>query len=284
MNLSRIVHLELSAQRRRFLVAAGVAAVALIGFVHYWSGPQYEFHIFYLLPVVAVSWYVGLQAGVAVSLLSVLSWLMPEWLVPDPEIATVVFNEIVRLLVLLVVSYLAASLRTVLRREAFFARLDPLTGLANRRLFHEEGDAELNRVRRHHFPLTVVFIDLDNFKAVNDSLGHATGDDLLREVAQALREHTRTSDIVSRLGGDEFAILMPDTDCEAALAGVDKVHRQLLAAMARHGWPVTFSIGVVTCIAPPQEDFKGLIDRADTLMYEVKRAGKNTIRHQVIDA
>ena len=283
MKLARLVNWEPDPRRQTMLVAAGVAATALIGFVHYASGPKYEFHIFYLLPVIAVSWHVGLRAGIGIALLSVLNWLVMEWLTFDDDAATVLFNEVVRLAVLLVVSYLAARLRAVLRRESSFARIDPLTGLANRRLFHEQGDAELSRMRRHRYPLTVAFIDLDNFKTVNDTLGHAAGDALLKAAANTLRLDTRAVDTVGRLGGDEFAVLMPELAREAASARAVQMQQRLLACMTEHAWPVTVSVGVVTCLVPPP-GFEVLIDRADALMYEVKRDGKNNIRHDVMAA
>lgn len=283
MRLARVVNWELDARRRATLVTGAVAVTALIGVAHFASGPEYDFHIFYLLPVMVTSWFVGLRAGAGISFLSALNWLIMDSLTLRGDMFVVMFNQTARLGVLLLVSYLATRLRSVLRRESYYARVDPLTGAANRRLFFEEGARELSRARRDRGPLTVMFIDLDNFKAVNDTLGHAEGDTLLTEVAETLRHATRASDTVGRLGGDEFAVLMPDMGREKALAGAAKLQQRLLSRMTEHEWPVTFSIGVVTYVVPPL-DVEALISRADALMYQVKREGKNTIRHQVVAA
>jgi diguanylate cyclase (GGDEF)-like protein len=281
MSLARIVHWEPGPRERPALVASSLLVIVLIGFAHYLSGPRFEFYIFFLLPVLVVSWYAGPTAGFLTALFALADWVLMDWLMADGKLDTVavVFNDLARLSVFLVVSGLAAGLRAVLRREAASARVDSLTQLANRRLFYEEGRLEIGRARRSREPLTAVFIDLDGFKDVNDRLGHQAGDELLRAVAKTLREHTRSSDVVGRLGGDEFGILLPGMAGEAAIASVSTLRQRLLECMEAHRWPVTFSIGVATFDVPP-DDIDALLARADALMYAVKHGGKNTIRHE----
>jgi diguanylate cyclase (GGDEF)-like protein len=123
-------------------------------------------------------------------------------------------------------------------------------------------------------------MDLDNFKTVNDLKGHEGGDEVLRQVAQALRKHTRQSDVVARLGGDEFVALFPETGSVPAREAVQKVLGQLLGAMRKGNWPVTFSIGAVT-FECPMNTVRETLKLADDLMYAAKKDGKNSIRYAV---
>ena len=139
---------------------------------------------------------------------------------------------------------------------------------------------EINRARRYDHPFTVVSIDLDNFKTVNDCFGHSTGDILLRLVARTIQQNIRVTDTVARLGGDEFAILLPETGRNVAEAILRKVQNINLDIMRRHGWPVTFSIGVATFTSPPSAVDETL-RISDQLMYSAKNSGKNSIQYEV---
>jgi len=268
---------------RRALVAASLIAIVLIGLAHYATGPRIEFHAFFLFPVIVVSWYVGAKAGLLLALFASADWLMMDWLMraTGGEIHILLVNEVVRLAVLAVVGLLVAGLRTVLKREADLARVDPLTGLANRRLFYEGGRMAIGRAQRHASALTVLVIDVDSFKQVNDTLGHRAGDDLLRAVGDTLTQNTRASDIVGRLGGDEFGLIIPEMQAVAVWPWVQKLREHLLERMRDSRWPVTFSIGAVTFATPP-DDLDTLVSKADSLMYEVKREGKDKARHEVL--
>ncbi len=132
--------------------------------------------------------------------------------------------------------------------------------------------ADLRRTGR---PLTIAYIDLDDFKRVNDSLGHKAGDTLLRTVAQALRSRLRATDLLARVGGDEFGILLPDTDVDGARAILEKTNTALKEAVDGK-WPVTQSVGVVTFLDTPHS-FDDMIHLADQLMYDGKHAGRARI-------
>jgi diguanylate cyclase (GGDEF)-like protein len=118
--------------------------------------------------------------------------------------------------------------------------------VANIKSFYEQARNEIGRSATHKLPLTIARIDINNLRYVNDTLGHIAGDYLLHEVAQVMRSALRSTDIISRLGGAKFAILMPETRNENAIVHIDKVQGQLLAAVKKKGWPVTFSTGLVT--------------------------------------
>jgi len=156
------------------------------------------------------------------------------------------------------------------------ARADFLTGVRNRRAFYEAGQDEVRRSRRYKRPLALGYVDLDNFKAVNDTLGHAEGDRLLIAVATVLRSHTRVTDVIARLGGDEFAILLPETDGAAAHHVLEKLRAALVDAMQEKQWQVTFSIGAIVAETAPAS-FEELLREADQLMYSVKKTGKDRL-------
>jgi diguanylate cyclase (GGDEF)-like protein len=138
------------------------------------------------------------------------------------------------------------------------------------------GLREITRARRYNRPLTLLYIDLDNFKQVNDAFGHETGDELLVEVAATIRCNVRATDLVARLGGDEFALLLTETNREAGLVVTNKLRETLLRAMQERNWPVTFSIGVVSFTVPPAS-VEEMVKQADEVMYSVKQRGKNSI-------
>jgi len=169
-----------------------------------------------------------------------------------------------------------AKLKEALTRERSAARVDFLTGILNRRGFYEIAGSESQRSRRYKRPLSLVYVDLDNFKGVNDSMGHDAGDELLTEVAAVIHSEVRGTDTVGRLGGDEFAVLLPETDQEQGRIVVDKVQKQLLEAMQQKNWPVTFSIGLISFQTPP-ESIDEMVRGADKVMYSVKLKGKNSV-------
>jgi diguanylate cyclase (GGDEF)-like protein len=177
-------------------------------------------------------------------------------------------------------AFLAASTLAVLRlagsRERALARTDHKTGIANERHFFEAAATEVKRARRYNRSLTVALVDVDNFKEVNDRHGHREGDRLLRAVAETLRAGVRSFDLVARVGGDEFALLLPETGCEQARGALRNLTERLRERAGREGWPVSFSIGVITCDGNCCE-LDGLMGEADRLMYAVKRSGKDGV-------
>jgi diguanylate cyclase (GGDEF)-like protein/PAS domain S-box-containing protein len=168
------------------------------------------------------------------------------------------------------------KLKVALENEKNLSRVDFLTQIPNRRAFSETLQLEATRSRRYKRPLSLAYIDLDNFKQVNDQLGHETGDELLRLIAQTIVATVRSTDTVSRLGGDEFALLLPETGQDAALEVMTKLSRILLEVVQARQWPVTLSIGLVT-FAKPGESVAQMVKAADDLMYSAKTQGKNRV-------
>jgi len=178
----------------------------------------------------------------------------------------------------------SAIVRVVLEHDAIQrelvirARTDPLTGLLNRRAFHEEIMRHVERLEREGLPGTLMFIDLDHFKQVNDRFGHETGDTVLRATATLLRDLVRPSDLVARLGGDEFAVWMNGADHLTAAERAEwlRIHAppRLAALVPDADPPVSLSIGLACREAGADEDLEGLLRRADAAMYAVKQGGR----------
>jgi diguanylate cyclase (GGDEF)-like protein len=163
---------------------------------------------------------------------------------------------------------LAITRAEMARRLADQARTDPLTGLANRRVWSERFDVERDRASRSGEPLALALLDLDHFKAFNDRLGHPAGDDLLCEVSQAWSAGIRPADVLARLGGEEFGVLLPDTDLDTAVAVMDR-----LRAVVPRGQ--TVSIGVVQWAE--EETADATTRRADEALYAAKAAGRDRV-------
>ena len=184
------------------------------------------------------------------------------------------------------VTEIQASARDITERMRMQSELeqladeDPLTGLRNRRRFEEDLDAEMSRARREQAGGALLMLDLDYFKRVNDTLGHVTGDVVLREIAEVLRSRLRESDILARLGGDEFAIILPRTrEAEARIVG------KAIGAAIREHVPadpdtpqMTASIGIALFDADPRATVTTVLAEADMAMYAAKDAGRDNLR------
>ena len=157
---------------------------------------------------------------------------------------------------------------------------DGLTGVTNRRHFFELADREYRNALRYGRSLSVIMLDIDHFKSVNDTYGHAVGDEVLRLVADHSRSCLRQTDVVARYGGEEFVMLLPEADREAAVAVAERVCRGLAEARPWIGGqeltPITASLGVASALAH-EEDLASLINRADRALYEAKRQGRNRV-------
>jgi diguanylate cyclase (GGDEF)-like protein len=272
----------LERRSRLFILTIALLLVSLLGVLDYLNGPDVSLLIFYVVPVFVAAWYAGRGAGFMACAASGLSWFAVAHLTSEHYASPLVayWNAFVRVSFIFILAHLVASFRRSLKQEREMARTDYLTGAFNGRSFAEAAEAEVQRARRHGHPFTVAFMDVDDFKLINDRLGHSAGDRLLRLVADTIRANVRVVDVVARLGGDEFAVLMPETDDRSAQVVLRRVRRQLLEAARREGWPVTFSAGLITWVEPPTS-VDEMLRSADELMYTAKRHGKNSVRHAV---
>ena len=272
----------LARRSRGFVLLAGALLILLLGVVNSLTGPELRFYVFYWLPIAMVAWFAGQRWGYAAVIGSGAGWALAngsEWLAERPNV--LIWNTAVSLLSFALLAHLIARLRLLVDQERETARTDYLTGIANARAMTEALEAEIGRARRSGAPLTLAYLDLDDFKQVNDRLGHEAGDRALVAIARAIRGNLRAGDSVARIGGDEFAFLLPETDQVQAPAVVGRVLARMREAVTRARLSITFSVGAVTC-----RGFSGAADellrRADGLMYEAKQGGKNAVRSATI--
>lgn len=263
-------------------VSIALSLIALIGAVDYFTGFTLSFSIFYLAPISFSAWFIGRRAGIFTAAACAFAWLLTLLVYPHSggNALLPIWNLMVGVGLFGVVLVILVTLRDALDHERDLARTDSLTGIHNSRSFTEHTQYELRRSARYGNPFSLAYIDIDNFKAINDNSGHSTGDALLRTVAETIRDTIRPTDIVARLGGDEFAILFVEADYKGAQIAIRRVQKALAEATSLAGLPVTFSIGVVTCL-DPVNSVEDLLKMADSLMYSVKRGSKNGFRHQL---
>jgi diguanylate cyclase (GGDEF)-like protein len=190
------------------------------------------------------------------------------------------FLLFVIVLLLAIIVILVLLLRRSWNRERELANHDRLTGLVSREAFRDQISIETNRSARTGKPFTLAYLDCDDFKKINDSFGHLTGDQVLKTVANVMRSNTRGYDVTARMGGDEFAILLPETSPEEAHCVLERLHAELSEAMQARKWQVTFSIGVLTFSASA-ESADEMIHAVDSLMYSVKQDGKSEVKYSV---
>ena len=264
------------------LTVVGLVLCICVGLVRYLSGPEWALSLFYLFPICVVTWFVGRWAGMLISVISATSWLIADLMMIKTFSNVVIpfLNETFRLTVFFIITFTLSALNNALKEQKKLALTDPLTGTGNRRAFLKLADIEINRSRRFNAPFSIAYIDLDNFKRINDHFGHSAGDMLLISVANTIKRNIRTIDGIARLGGDEFALLFPETGDEAARSVAQKLQAELLDLMKKNKWPVTASIGVVTFNTPPL-NIDEVIREADSCMYSAKQSGKNMIKYQV---
>ena len=154
---------------------------------------------------------------------------------------------------------------------------DDVTGLYNRRFFSVRLEEEISRYRRFNHPVSLVLMDLDGFKAVNDDMGHVVGDGTLRDIGQILMKHSRGINVVSRYGGDEFAVLLVETSKAGARIYADRIRQIIATYPFSHGKPITASFGIASLPDDEATTSEDLIRAADEGLYVAKRAGKNVV-------
>ena len=277
---------------RTWLAVVCVVAVALVGLLDYVTGPWVSFALFYVVPVLAAAWWLGRGPALASGMAAGIVWFVAEfWGHRGEPTRALLWNAGSRLAMLLAMGTMTARIRGDQRRlraanrrlaellgdAERLARTDALTGLANARAFTERLRQEVARAQREGTPLCLGYVDVDNLKAVNDAHGHAAGDELLREVARAIGQSVRASDVAARLGGDEFAVLFVGMKQDAAEAAAGRLLERLRRLDELHpGRNLGASIGVAMYAAPP-ETAEEMIRTADAAMYDAKQRGKGRV-------
>jgi len=266
------------ARLRRVLRLIAWAALAAGVFVlNVRTSADLRLGILYVIPVVLAAWHDGLGWGISFALATALLrfGVGIDQMPLETPLQVLILNEVAYLAVVGVAIAGLSQLRRTQSQLQLLATHDPLTTVLNARAFASQVAQELGRNRRYGRPLALVYLDLDDFKKVNDAHGHATGDAVLRLVADAMRSAVRQADVVGRLGGDEFGVLMPETDGTVAHAVANRLAGGIRTVF--RGTPsVTASIGVVA-VSGTEAGSDELLRKADQAMYEAKRAGKDRV-------
>jgi len=275
----------LSTMSRSRLTLLVLVLVLVIGTLDFLTGFRLSFAIFYFVPIAAATWYLGERAGALTAFLSFFlaasAGLINAIGIAHAQLI-VLWNALTPLLLFLVIVALLHKLKMRLQLEQRLARTDHLTGCLNAHAFMPLLQTHFDLAARDRQPITLAYIDLDDFKAVNDHHGHDEGDRVLKLVARVWLESCRRTDLVARLGGDEFCVLLPNTDQGGAASIIAKARDALLAAFRSENMNVTCSIGAVT-FPGPTLDTRGAIKVADVLMYRAKNQGKNSTVFSLYD-
>ncbi|WP_190464489.1 GGDEF domain-containing protein [Aerosakkonema funiforme] len=280
MILLRYITKYLENQPRSFLLVLSFFLVFIIGLIDYLINNDISLSIFYLIPISIATWYAGDKFGILISFTSAIAWFISNVNSIESPLSSPshYWNASVRLGFFLTVSYLLSELKMARNREKKLVRTDPTTGVENRLAFNELASMEIKRARRYGHSFTVVYIDIDDFKNINDYGSYKLGDTVLQTLAQQLRNSVRDTDIIARMGGDEFAVLLPGIGYDTAETVIARLQQQLVHLMDENKWPATFSIGAITFLNPP-ESVEEIIEKSDYLMYCIKNDGKNKVEH-----
>ena len=276
--------MDVAKYSKTFLIILGFEFALFLGAVRYLIGPEWELLAFYLFSISVVTWYAGRRVGVMIAIASAVIGLVADIIMHDTFSHSIIpyFNEASRLAAFLFAVCILSKMKDTLKEKQEFITTDFLTGVANRRAFLESATIEINRASRFKRPFSVAFIDLDNFKTINDQFGHKTGNYLLCLLADTIKSNIRVYDKIARLGSNEYAVMLPETNQEVAAITIRRIHRTILNTMQENKWPVTFSIGVLTFNSPPR-NVDDMIRHADLVMYSIKQNGKNMIKHKILD-
>lgn len=264
---------------RRFFLAVAIVAVFGIGFLNNWAeqlGAEVE--ALYFIPIAVVAWLYSRRIVMAFTAFTVVAAVISCVASTGFPPAQIAFESFMHAGSFSAAAFIVGLLGTAMRSESRRAHYDSLTEAANASRFHECAQGELAQGERHGQPVTVAFIDIDDFKSLNDGHGHLAGDEALRSLAELMRGELRGSDMVGRLGGDEFGILLPDTSAETARSVLERIRLSIDTFASSKGWPISASIGA-TCVSEAAFGVPAdtIIKQADSLMYRVKSEGKNGV-------
>ena len=245
--------------------------VGVIGVADYVTGYELALSLFYLFPVLLTTHVLGRTAGFALAGLAACIWTLAQWSGGFPAShLQIAWNLLMRFGILAMTAHLLLALETEMRQS----RYDFLTNLLNRRYFVSLLEAEQNRSSRNNTPFSVLYFDIDHFKTLNDTLGHAAGDEALQIVAEILRTQSRSMDAPARIGGDEFVMLLPGTNEADCRLIAKRIKQALVSEIGQRRWPIGISIGMTTVCGSAQTT-EEILRAADQAMYRVKRASRD---------
>ena len=262
----------LSRERIWFAIVIATGAVGTLDH----ALPMVGFAILYMPIVCGASWALGAREGHFVALIAAFLAVMPglrSGSSTDPEVFAL--GVAVRIATSLFLSGAVASFRRSYDREQFHAHRDRMTGTLNKEVFQQRCAAAIHDAVRTAQALLLVILDLDDFKAVNNSRGHQTGDEVLMTFVEGVSSIMRREDLVGRIGGDEFSLLVRVPSIAEGQGLAHDIHARLSAILAASRYPVTCSMGALLIPAHAPRDIAQLMHEADQAMYRAKQAGKN---------
>lgn len=257
-----------------FNVVLGLAWSALFGALDELAPQQYNFSFLYLLPIAFVTWFSGKRYGFLISLCCAGLWSIGNFV--KDKMVVGIWNISSTFAIFIAVSVMLSKIHQLWENDIALARTDPLTGVINIRALADLVNYEILRFERESSQFSFAYLDIDNFKYVNDNFGHKKGDEVLKAVTSTLQLNLRKTDIVARVGGDEFTVFLPGTDDKTVHVVMEKVIEKLNSLAKFNNWPISYSIGVVTCNNGACK-FNEILSKADDMMYKVKKTGKNNI-------
>jgi len=255
----------------------GIIVSISLTIIRYKTGPEFEIAQLYLFPIAMVAWFVNRDAATVLATLSMIFWVIFDMFTLQTLSGGIApaLNEVLRLITFLMVVLLIDNSKHQIDNLTKLSTIDPLTGLFNRRAFFERLKSEIERAKRYNEAISLIYIDLDNFKTINDKFGHHTGDRLLKEISNIMKINTRNSDIVSRMGGDEFCILLPETNLDSAKIVYNKLYSHIEKLIKTNKWNISFSAGLLDFTE--DLDAESFVNTADELMYAAKNSGKDKL-------
>jgi len=280
-----VLDIRIKKPRKIFVLIIGLISVVILGITDYISGFEMSFSIFYLIPISFTIFFGDSKLGVIISLLSAISWYLADISSGHiyQSLFTPIWNSVVRFGYFMIHTYFFAQFIKLYEKTKLSSLTDSLTGIVNTRYFIELFERELRKVKRTNNAFTLCYVDLDNFKFINDTYGHQVGDSLLKLIARTVNQNIRPSDIFARLGGDEFALLLPESEYTESDKLIHRIKKTIETELKENNWPVTLSIGAIT-FKKIGSSISEMIKQADELMYKVKRNGKNSIEHFLFES
>jgi diguanylate cyclase (GGDEF)-like protein len=264
---------------KKLLSVLIIGLVFLIFWGDYLVGPLAPFTHFYIVPIMIAGLFLDKTSAIMVTILAtIVGTPFLQQAEANYTPFQLWFNLFSDGTIFSTILILAIYLKNVLKELKTQANYDFLTNACSMRFFKEVSDVELANAFREKHPTVIVFIDLDNFKQVNDEFGHQIGDNLLVEVASSIKASLREGDLLGRMGGDEFAVLFQNKTKDQADALISRIKVNLMSAIAHFNTNVTFSFGVVVYSADKKTSIDSLLTLADSAMYSVKHSTKNAIK------
>ena len=259
-------------------MAMVLIALLCVAVADFYTGSEIRLTPFYFIPIAISATNLGRRESLLTALASTVLWTLSNYAAGLRYSSDwiLVWNATIQGAVFLFVAQLVANLHTSKARERELARVDSLTGLLNARAFYEQAPRLLEYCQRAGQPVVMAYIDLDNFKSANDSLGHQHGDELLRIVAGVMKTELRSSDLLARMGGDEFVAMLPNSRAVTAREALERMRDAIASRMIAEKSGVTVSIGAVS-YSNGSASLNGMLNAADELLYAVKQAGKNRV-------